>query len=267
MKKLVYLLMIFCCSIPVSANPHIEYKNGVYHITLDDINKTTKHIDFVSVEELETNFNVHKAYKSKLTVNTGFFDPNNKKTISYIESKDEGSENPLFNEALVTNPILSKNLGKILNRTEFRVLECEDNIYQYEITAHNNPVPVGCSILTSAQGGPELYPNLKLEEEFFIVKDSAGNIIRESCSVLHKTARTIFAIKDNSIIILIFTNKAPVTLLEAQEYLKNLNIDKAMAFDGGSSTSLDYKDEIHVVSTQNDGNDTGRKLKSFMIYK
>ena len=28
-----------------------------------------------------------------------------------------------------------------------------------------------------------------------------------------------------------------------------------------------YKDKIHIVSTQNDGNDTGRKLKSFMIYK
>jgi hypothetical protein len=38
-----------------------------------------------------------------------------------------------------------------------------------------------------------------------------------------------------------------------------------MAFDGGSSTSLDYK-KIHVVSTQESG-DTGRALKSFMIIK
>ena len=38
-----------------------------------------------------------------------------------------------------------------------------------------------------------------------------------------------------------------------------------MAFDGGSSTSLNYK-KINVISTQSNG-DTGRALKSFMIVK
>lgn len=266
MKKLLFLLLL-CSSLPVYANPKIEYNDGVYHIKIDKSPRVAKRLDFVSVEELDTNRSVHKLYKSKLTVNAGFFDPKNQKSISYIESQDEGGENPLFNENLVSNPLLNKNLDKILNRTEFRVLECEDGSFQYYITEHNAPVIGGCSILTSAQGGPELYPRLRLEEEFFVVKDENGNVIRESCSVLHKTARTIFALKGGNIHIFVFTNKSPKTLQEVRDYLVDFGVDKAMAFDGGSSTSLDYEDSIHVVSTQDAGNDTGRKLKSFLIYK
>ena len=81
MKKLVSVLML-CCALPISANPQIDYKEGIYHIELEGTSQTAKKIDFVSVDELETNQNVHKMYKSKLTVNTGFFDPNNQKTIS-----------------------------------------------------------------------------------------------------------------------------------------------------------------------------------------
>ena len=46
---------------------------------------------------------------------------------------------------------------------------------------------------------------------------------------------------------------------------KKYDLDTAMAFDGGSSTSLNYK-KISVISTQSTG-DTGRALKSFMIIK
>ena len=57
-----------------------------------------------------------------------------------------------------------------------------------------------------------------------------------------------------------------MTLAETAELVKSYGVDKAMAFDGGSSTSLNYKKSINVVSIQNDGQDTGRKLKTFMIY-
>ena len=76
----------------------------------------------------------------------------------------------------VVNPILSRNREKILNRTEFRIVEC-DNKYSYEIAPHKSDVDFGCNIITSAQGGPMILPQLRLEEEFFIVKDSEGKII------------------------------------------------------------------------------------------
>ncbi len=63
--------------------------------------------------------------------------------------------------------------------------------------------------------------------------------------------------------ILIFSNNARKTIPEVAIICRNLGFEKAMAFDGGSSTSLDYED-IHIISTQYTG-DTGRKLKSFMI--
>ena len=167
------------------------------------------------------------------------------------------------------NPVLRQNMQKILNRTEFRVLDCDSKL-KYEIAQHKANVDFLCSVVTSAQGGPQLLPMLRLEEEFFIVKDGNGNVIRESASVLHKTPRTLIGIKNlekgaQEAHIFIVTNEHPMDIYEARDLCKKYNLDSAMAFDGGSSTSLNYK-KINVISTQASG-DTGRALKSFMIVK
>ena len=65
--------------------------------------------------------------------------------------------------------------------------------------------------------------------------------------------------------IFVVTNKHPMDIYEARELCASYGLDSAMAFDGGSSTSFDYKD-IHVTSTQDSG-DTGRALKSFLVVK
>jgi exopolysaccharide biosynthesis protein len=218
-------------------------------------------------ESLITNKEAHNKGNSLLTINTGFFDPQNQKTISYIINDSQMSEDPIFNENLMSNPVLRQNLQKILNRTEFRILDCDGKL-KYEIAQHNSNVDFMCSVVNSAQGGPQLLPQLRLEEEFFIVKDEDGNIVRESASVLHKTARTLIGIKnlDNGkqeAHIFIVTNAHPMDIYEARDLCKSYGLDSAMAFDGGSSTSFDYK-KIHVTSTQSSG-DTGRALKSFMI--
>lgn len=103
-------------------------------------------------------------------------------------------------------------------------------------------------------GGPQLLPNLRLEEEFFILKDKDGNVIKESASVLHKTARTLIGLKtleggEQEIHIFIVTNEHPMDIYESRDLCASYGLDSAMAFDGGSSTSLNYKD-INVVSTQ-----------------
>ena len=111
---------------------------------------------------------------------------------------------------------------------------------------------------------------MRLEEEFFIVKNKEGEVIRESASVLHKTARTLIGIKTNEngkqeAHIFIVTNKHPMDIYEARDLCKSYGLDSAMAFDGGSSTSMNYQN-YQVTSTQESG-DTGRALKSFMIVK
>ncbi len=259
------LLLIFITS--VNASPiEMEYDNGIYHFVLSG-DKIKKQIKFVSSPNLITNKEAHYNSGSLLTINAGFFDPNNQKTISYIVNDSQTVEDPIFNENMMSNSVLRSNMKKILNRTELRILDC-DSKFKYEIAQHNSNVNFLCSIVTSGQGGPQLLPQLRLEEEFFIVKDAEGNVVRESASVLHKTARTLVGIKNlekekQELHIFIVTNENPMDIFEARDLCKKYGLDSAMAFDGGSSTSLNYK-KLSVTSTQSSG-DTGRALKSFMI--
>lgn len=269
MKKLILsVLMLMTIGTAVAAPIEVQYNDGIYHIVLSG-DKMKKQIQFVSSSNLITNKEAHNNAASLLTINAGFFDPNNQKTISYVVNDYQTIEDPVFNENLMINPALRKNLKPILNRTEFRVLDCDSKL-KYEIASHNSKLDFLCSVKTSAQGGPQLLPNLRLEEEYFIVKDKDGNVIRESASVLHKTARTLIGLKslpkgEQEVHILIVTNEHPMDIYEARDLCASYGLDSAMAFDGGSSTSFDYK-KIHVVSTQESG-DTGRGLKSFMVIK
>lgn len=263
MKKLVLLVCLLLLGSSVLASPvSIKEDNGIYHITLNG-NAVKKRINFIATDTLKTNKEVHEMTRALLTINTGFFDPKNGKTISYIVTDGQTVADPLMNDGLMLNPLLRLHMKKILNRSEFRIVECNKKL-RYEIVPHNAPVDFMCSVKTSAQGGPQLLPELRLEEEFFILKNEEGNIIRQSASVLDRVPRTIVGIKDNEMHILIITNKNPKNIFEARDLCKSYGFEKAMAFDGGSSTSLDYK-KIHVTSIE--ANDTGRSLKSFMIVK
>ena len=268
MIKKILILSILLGISPSYAGIDVDYSNGIYHAILSG-DKIKKQIEFVSSSNLITNKEAHNNSESLFTINAGFFDPKNQKTISYIVNDYQTVEDPIFNEGLMLNPVTRKNLKKILNRTEFRILDCDSKL-KYEIAPHNSKIDFLCSVKTSAQGGPQLLPKLRLEEEFFVLKDEEGKIIRESASVLHKTARTLIGIKslpkgEQELHIFIVTNENPMDIYEARDLCASYGLDSAMAFDGGSSTSLNYK-KINVVSTQETG-DTGRALKSFMLVK
>lgn len=256
-------MFIFCMTPVLAAGSiNIDKDNGVYHIVLKG-EKIKKKIKFVVSEDLITNREAHIKGRSLLTVNAGFFDPKNGKTISYVVTDRMISADPMFNSSLLTNPFFRKNMNTVLNRSEFRIMQCGNN-FEYSIVSHKADVPFGCVLITSAQGGPLILPELRLEEEGFIVKNSEGKVIRESASVLHKTSRTIIGIKGtDECHILIITDDNPMDMYEVQKLCKDLKLDRAMAFDGGSSTSLNYKNNIEVVSTKGDG--AGRMLKSFLI--
>ena len=220
MKKIIFLLIcILTVNVPCFAGIDIDYDDGIYHIVLTG-EKIKKKIKFISSESLITNKEAHQRTKAKLTINAGYFDPKTEESMSYIVSDRNTAEDPLLKKSILTNPLLMRNLDKILNRTEFRVVECSNGKYHYEIVPHKSSVDFGCNVITSAQGGPLIYPQLRLEEEFFIVKNADGEIIRESCSVLHKTSRTIIGLKDGVAHILIITDEHPMDLYEVQGYVK-----------------------------------------------
>lgn len=265
MKKfiLIFMLMLFSQLMCISAEKYtIEFNSGVYHITIP-YSPHSNHIKFLLSENLVTNQTFHKHSGAEFTINTGFFDPKNEKTISFIFTDGILAESPLFNENLVNNPYLMMNWDKIANRPEFRVLKVDDK-YVYDIANHETSYEG--DLVTSAQGGPMLLPTMDLEKEFFVVKED-NKVVRESASVLHKCARTLIGLKGQDVHIFIVTDKNPMTIDEARDLCVISGLDKAMAFDGGSSTSFDYKNKIHIVSTGIKGDDTGRKLKSFMIFR
>ena len=258
----VFTILVFCVT-PVFAvgGISVDYDNGIYHVVLKG-EKIKKNIKFVTSEDLITNHEAHVRGRSELTINAGFFDPKNGKTISYVVTDRMISADPMFNSSLLSNPFFRKNMNKVLNRSEFRVMQC-GNKFEYAIVSHKSEVPFGCAVVTSAQGGPLIVPELHLEEEGFIVKNANGDVVRESASVLHKTSRTIIGLKDtDECHILIITDDNPMDMYEVQKLCRDLKLDRAMAFDGGSSTSFNYKN-IEVISTKGDG--AGRMLKSFMI--
>lgn len=263
--KLFFIILIFVVSssqISFAEDISIDYNNGIYHIILKG-EKIKKKINFISSNDLITNREAHKNAKARLTVNAGFFDPKNSKTISYIVTDRITTADPIFNTSLLKSSFFKKYSKKILNRSEFRVLQC-GNKFRYDIVSHSSDVDFDCAIVTSAQGGPLVYPELRMEEEAFIVKNSEGEVIRESASVLHKTSRTIIGLKGkDECHILIITDENPMDMYDVQKLCKSLQLDRAMAFDGGSSTSMNYKKDIEVVSLKGDG--AGRMLKSFMI--
>ena len=129
MKKfilLLSLLLIGNCSI--AAEPiEILHDDGIYHIILHG-EKIKKKIKFVSSEGLITNREAHQKTKAKLTVNAGYFDPENGKSISYIVADSITSEDPRFNENLLKNPILRKNLE---NYFFFFLLSCFLNSFVF----------------------------------------------------------------------------------------------------------------------------------------
>lgn len=243
--------------------PYVRFLKPEKGVHMVKINNAPDYIiEPVVADELITAKDLFKYdKKTKALVNAGFFDPNNGKTISYVVKNKEVIENPLENEALISNPELTPHLDKILNRGEFRVLSCENNVKKYDIAYHNEEVEQNCEIKHSIQAGPILDERMDLEKEFFILKDENGNIIRDSIGTSKKLARTAVGIDGLDVYLFIVTDENPMTIEELSRFMKEKGMKKSLAFDGGSSTSF----ENGAVSVTSVGDGLGRKVKSFLV--
>lgn len=266
------ICFIYCIAVNVKAFGHKDidfriYKKGIYVVSID-ADYFAKHSDVFVADGLETVENAAKKTNAEIAINAGFFDPNNEKTTSYILKNNEIVENPENNEGLTQNSELKPYLPVIFNRSEFRQLVCPEYVEEivYDITNRNDAVPKECGIAYSVQAGPELLPELDLEKEFFVVKKS-GTVIRESASCLHKVARSAIAIKNDRVLLIAVSNNNPMTIKELADFAKGLGAQKALAFDGGSSTSL-YVNLPDVKLNINSAKDNGaRRVKSVLIVK
>ncbi|MCD7878970.1 MAG: phosphodiester glycosidase family protein [Candidatus Gastranaerophilales bacterium] len=239
----------------------INDPKGVYVIEINTSKIKNGLVPYCS-HSLETNKEIFDKTGAKFSVNAGFFDPKNQKTVSYVIVDGYVVLNPKNNENLMNNKVLEPYMDKILNRSEFRIMSDSKGHYVYDIAPHFDKIPDGLTLKHSIQAGPLLFPELNLENEFFVlVKD--GKIISESASALQKYARTAIGIRDNNVYIFVVTNQTPMTLEELADFTRKWGMQKSMAFDGGGSTSFDSKD-FHIISEKDN---QARKLKSFLILK
>ena len=102
-----------------------------------------------------------------------------------------------------------------------------------------NNEPINGRLIASAQAGPMLLPDLRLEEEFFIVRNENGSVIRESASVLHKCARTLIGLKGKTVHIFIVTTEHPM------DNIRTLG-DKFLEFGFADIT---FKQSVHQLKS------------------
>ena len=274
MKKFIYKIylcsfaLLLTTSIALADNTKIEIKNnkGLYIIKIPKERQST--IKPFVTKNLTTNKDIFKQTNAELVINGGYFDPNNQATSSYVTINKKVVLNPIKNKSLMENQALLPHLDTILNRTEFRIMSCENGI-QYDISPHHTKAPYKCEIIHSIQAGPMIYPDLKLSREYFVTKDKNGNVTRDSISALKKCARTAIGLKNGDIYIIIANIYHKLTLPELYKICKDLNLDKAMNFDGGGSTSLNFKGtnnpDYKNFEITSDKNKQARKLKSFLL--
>lgn len=277
MKKFLQVFLIcslafFCvaaCPVQekeISGRIEITNDNGLYIIKVPK--ERNSNIYPYVAKSLAYNKDIYVKTNAELVINAGYFDPNNKATTSYVVINGKVVLDPKKNESLMNNSALLSNLDNILNRTEFRVLNCKGKTV-YDINYHLVKAPYRCKIVHSVQAGPMIYPSLRLSREYFVTKDADGNVTRDSIHALKKCARTVVGIKDGDIYIIIANIYHKMTLPEMYKVCKKLNLDKAINFDGGGSTSLNYKGTDHPeykdLEIVSDKNITPRKVKSFLV--
>lgn len=234
--------------------------HGVYMIKIN--NAADYEIAPIVTDNLTTVKDLYEADRTvKVLVNAGFFDPNNGKTASYVVKNGEIVLDPHDNEALMQNTVLKPYMDRILNRGEFRVLECEGK-QRFDIAYHNDSVANECKLVHSIQAGPIIDERMDLEKEYFVIKDG-DNILRDSISATKKVARTAIGLKSNDVYLFIVTDEKPMTIDELSAFMKKKGMEKALAFDGGSSTSF----ENGAISVTSVGDNLGRKVKSFLMIK
>lgn len=268
MKKLVLLLALALIPFAsVKAESYIQFFSplkGVYVVDVNTAECKDCIVPYIT-DRLDTVESVAIKNNVRVAINAGFFDPQNKQTTSYVLVNGSMVADPNNNTSLISNPGLKPYLPLILDRSEFRILSCNDGL-RYDIAKHSQLVAPGCSVWHSVQAGPELLPQLRLKEEAFVVRKD-GKVIKESAGALGKHARSAVGIKDGHVLFVAVSNAAAMTIEDLSVLMKTLGTEKALAFDGGSSTSLYVNSEdVRFVLTSAKDN-SARRVKSFIFVK
>lgn len=203
-------------------------------------------------------------------INAGFFDPSNKETTSYVVSQGKTLANPVDNRNFVENPDLYPYLEQMLNRSEFRVLECHGK-RRFDIARHRDPVKRSCQKIHSLQAGPNLFEKNAAEKEAFIAYRD-GKRVRDAVGIDAKNARSAIGIDQDGGVILAMAAMKPVvdglsgvSLNEMSEIMHELGATEALSLDGGSSSTLWVGGQTYFGKLDKSFNPVKRPIKSALV--
>ncbi len=264
-KKILLIFAVFLIATTAFAKDGIDVKYDkkgkfyVYKINLKELGPRIR--PYIVQEGLKTAREVFKENNFDFVINGGFFDPKTAKSVSYVIIDGKMAGTPFESIEMIENLAKEGRVENVLNRSELRIYKhnLTDSL-KFDIAHHFDPAPKNYYLAHSIGGGPMIYPDEGMEKEGFVKYDETGYPKIQSAHVLKKRARTIVALKDDNLYVVIFSNFAPVSISEAGKKLEKYHFDKIMAFDGGPSTSLNYED-YEIFSSNNEQ----RKVKSFLI--
>lgn len=206
-------------------------------------------------------------------LNGGFFDPQNQQSTSYVIQQGQVVADPRQNARLMENPDLTSYLDKILDRSEFRRYRCgyELNNIQYGIARHHEAVPAGCKLLDALGAGPQLLPELTLEQEGFTATDANGSLIRDALGSRQPNARTAIGISPDGSLLWVMAAQKPnmatsgLSLPELAAFMQSQGAETALNLDGGSSSALFYDGQIQYGKLDANSKPVVRPIKSVLL--
>ena len=206
-------------------------------------------------------------------INAGFFDPRNGLTTSFVTVQGDLMADPRQNANLMENPALQSYLPAILNRSEFRIYDCEGTV-QYDITAHAAAGPSACQMTAAVGAGPQLLPTQTGYDEGFLANNDAGEVVRDALGSQSANARSAIGLKADGTVVLAIASQLPMTnratgltLPEMADFLQTLGVEQALNLDGGSSSGLYFEGETYLGRLDATGEAIERPIKSILLVR
>ncbi len=205
-----------------------------------------------------------------VAINSGYFDPNNAQTTSYVYEKGALRLNPVDNRNFVENPDLYPYIVDMLNRSEFRVVDCKGKRL-YRIEKHRDKLPRKCKLVHSMQAGPDMFAPKSAEAEAFIAyKDQKR--IRDPLGIDNKNARSAIGITSKGSVIIAMasmrqnaTEPTGLTLWEMAKAMRQLGAVEALNLDGGSSSTLWHNGQTIYGKVDKNSRLVKRPIKSALV--
>ncbi len=204
-------------------------------------------------------------------INAGFFDPQNGLTTSYVTLADGLVADPRLNPRLVENPDLQTYLPAILDRSEFRIYDCDGEAH-YEIVRHSAPLEAGCVLAGAVGAGPQILPVNTGYEEGFLANNAAGEVVRDALGSRYGNARSAVGLTATGEVVLAIAAQRQdipmpngITVDDFATFLADLGVVSALNLDGGSSSTLMFEGQIHLARLNREGIYIERPIKSMLF--